>query len=218
MNKFIIITLFLLAICLSCVKKSATANRNNEYKQFKSELSSSVIDQVPEYDRLANDRMVASFPFAIYETGCCYIIILKKYDENIFSKEVDKIKNKSKNTQTPKCVRQIPFANAKLKLENYFQIFDRDSTMQLDTISTKYDVTNDSCFFVNVPNFNLISNQNTFFDEKDLEYCIFEYKAGQFLSNEHPYYAKTKHTQHGYSSGAIIDEQNKGIAYWLMIW
>lgn len=170
-----------------------TSKKIKEYESFKSQIQESAFDEFPLKNKDAIEKssfMIIHYSDAIYMNNFCGIIIGDNYSTVEFEKESNQIENDyEKIIPNNKCVKYIP---------NY---------------------SDNNCNEVTLPNINdsmMVSNK---FLSKNVTFYRKKQMRGYFLKGENSKYYKTsKNLDHGFSSGAVVDEDNKKIVYWLLIW
>jgi hypothetical protein len=188
-------TAFILLIILVLSCKS---NQKIEwYSEYKKEVKNIVFDKfLVKDEKTLSGYVIANYPALINENGYAAVFI-DPYDNDSLSynKRIIEIKSKS--------IQKIDLSEK----ENYF------------FIPVKEEVRENK---IPLPDLDQKDLKN-FLDVKEPVFYITDNNPGKFLINEKNYNYKDSikndfKWKHGYTNGAFIDEKNKKIVYYLMIW
>lgn len=187
--KFIIFPIVLILFACTCAKN--IHDKAETYKYFNSQTSIKLEDILPfEDSRIIqkSDFSHAIYPNGIYAIGYSAYFVGFIYSTQEFDEKYNYIKSICK---TIKSTDTVNFISPTQK-----------------------------CFEDNIlPNMkDEFNNPRHYMDERSTFY-LYKNDRGRFLNNEFlSYYSKSLNIQHGYQSGALIDEKSKKIVYWVLIW
>lgn len=185
--------ILIMILVLSCKPNQKT----EWYISYKKELRNKVLDKfLVKDEKTLGSYFIVNHPAKINEIGYSAIFI-NPYDSDSlsFNKRIIDIKDKS--------ILQINIVNKK---KCFF-------------IPIKEEVEGDK---IPLPELNQKKIDN-FLDFKNPVFYITDKKNGKFLANKkyYNYQDSIKNDfkwKHGYTNGAILDEKNKKIVYYFMIW
>jgi hypothetical protein len=174
-------------------------NSTKKVKSF-ADFKSQIMDEayknasVDNYRIENSDYLYIYHPYGIYNNGFCAVFSTISYSKKEFDIEEEKIKTTYKYISTKKeiCIKYIPEEGDYMKKEIC-------NEKLLPNINNSLVVPKD-----------LLSDNVSFYIKTE--------SNGIFLKKEYAQFFKSKFNHyHGYSSGAIIDNKNLKILYWLII-
>jgi hypothetical protein len=190
MKKLLLIGLILL--CWGCM----STKKNNAYKEFKSQILEEASKNFPlkgDAEIENSEFLIINYPATIDTLRFCGIFIGKSYSDKNFKKSVKIIHKEYKKIvlSEQRCLKYIPENNI-----------------------SKKGLCNE-IILPNVTDSLIVPNR---FLSDNVSYYIKNEKKGNFLETKYSQFYKSNHDfYHGYSSGAVVDNDSNKIVYWLII-
>lgn len=208
MKKKIIISYI---ICISFLASCSQNKRYEFYKSFKEQFVSEITDSfqvTKKKDIISCYAMDFEYPSSIEIMGYCGMSIVYDYTANI-----DEFKKK---------ILQLDSFNlAKICSD------DKSLLMINDTLPIKYNAKNSYPIYNDFLYYNYeIEKGIETLSKTNLMYYVLRYKKGLFVKDSSilknvyqfsdAFYKRVY--KHGYCNGATVDNKNKRIVYWTVVW
>lgn len=207
--KYIVLPIFLLLI--SCSNKSISLSKaNTTYKNYQQSFESNLQEHFPKKIKYVKNGLVSTTNTDKNDIG------LLLYESNVINKELDSILLWVNNNS----IAVYDINKSCILTVNRFETADSYSNYKKVKLADTVNVNQD-CFegLFPVPNFERFSFSNKAFKPAKGKIYVLDAKAGNFYNRElKPNYQMPDRWKNGFSRGLLIDQKEKTVIYWLIIW
>ncbi|PQL93365.1 hypothetical protein [Apibacter adventoris] len=210
---YLFFTFLFISILLGCSQKPKTLTTLNDkiYEQYKNGFKKNFINQFPEKKKAWDTYIIFTEDIQDHKTS------LFLYDYNLHKEELLRVKNIINTSIT----KYIP-KDSCLLIVNRFDYLDLNGVVKTKKIDT--NLVKRNCYVGKYPIPNFLDYKGSEGQPMKLSenYTIYvlEAKAGEYDDNfkMKPNKQMPKKWEHGYSKGIALNEKDKEIIYWSIMW